>query len=117
MNQITEQLSFDFKLLSALPPDFKLSSRLKTTELAWKSIAGDVTNNQDIISTWIGDSGFENFVKDMGERQEGDILIKVNRNKIFCKNNCRWINWREYALLRGNVVGRFTHQRLIRIKA
>ena len=69
-----------------------------------------------VIPSWLGDDGFVNFVKDMGERPEGAIIVRINKNKIFCKSNCKWINWREYALLNRKIpFSRFTHCRLIRL--
>ena len=101
----SKQLSFNFKL----------SHQLKTTELSWKGIA-DISDYLVVISSWLGDAGFENFVNDMGERPEGAILVRINKNKIFCKSNCKWINWREYALLNRKIpAGRFAHCRLIRL--
>lgn len=105
-----KQLSFDFKLDS-------LYIDSKTTLLAWKNIVSDPTIAAIVISSWLGDVGFENFLKDMGERPEGAILVRINKNKIFCKSNCKWINWREYALLNRKIpVGRFSHCRVIRLE-
>lgn len=120
MSQTTKQLSFNFKL----------HPRLKTTELAWKLIVDKPLCRWDYVTqkfisatdslvtpSWLGDAGFVNFVKDMGERPEGAIIVRINKNKIFCKSNCKWINWREYALLNEKIpFSRFTHCRLIRIE-
>lgn len=86
---------------------------LRSTVLALASII----NRFPITKSWVGNVGFQNFLKDMGERPEGSILVRINNNKIFCKSNCKWINWREYALLNSKIpVSRFTHCRLIRLE-
>lgn len=105
MNLTTKkQLSFDFQA----------PNHLKTTTLAWKGI---VDKSLPVTPFWLGDFGFENFLKDMGERPEGAILVRINKNKIFCKSNCKWINWREYALLNRKIpVSRFAHIRVIRLE-
>lgn len=101
-----EQLTFNFYNLE--------KNRLISTSLAWEGI---VKNFSSVTPSWTDANGFENFLKDMGERPEGAILVRVNQNKIFCKTNCRWINWREYALLNRKIpIGRFSHNRLIRCR-
>jgi len=35
---------------------------------------------------------FENFLKDMGECPAGYQLDRVNPDKNYCKENCRWVN-------------------------
>lgn len=43
-----------------------------------------------VCSEWLGVYGYENFVKDMGERPQGTTLDRVDPTKDYCKENCRW---------------------------
>lgn len=38
---------------------------------------------------------FENFLKDMGEKPEGLTLDRIDNNKGYYKDNCRWTNWKQ----------------------
>lgn len=40
-------------------------------------------------------SKFENFLKDMGEKPEGKSLDRIDNNKNYSKNNCKWATWAE----------------------
>ncbi len=43
-----------------------------------------------VCDRWLGDSGFINFLQDMGERPKGKTLDRINSNKNYEPSNCRW---------------------------
>lgn len=43
-----------------------------------------------VCRRWLGDSGFENFLADMGERPDGTTLERRDSNGNYTKGNCRW---------------------------
>lgn len=47
---------------------------------------------------------FENFLEDMGERPTGKTLDRIDSNKGYLKDNCRWATPREQACNRTNSV-------------
>ncbi len=45
-----------------------------------------------VCDRWLGPSGFDNFVLDMGERPEGFQIDRINSNGNYEPNNCRWVS-------------------------
>jgi len=109
INLISKDAVYYREFLNELP------TALRTTAIAWVGIVSKT--NLPVDPMWIGQNGFEHFHNDMGLRPENAILVKKNNNKIYCKSNCLWMNWREYSYLNRKIpASRFTHCRIIRVK-
>jgi hypothetical protein len=108
INLISKDAVYYREFLNELP------TSLRTTAIAWMGI---VSKSLPHDPMWAGQNGFEHFHNDMGLRPENTILIRKNKNKIFCKSNCMWMNWREYSYLNKKIpASRFTHCRIIRVE-
>lgn len=47
---------------------------------------------------------FENFLEDMGERLNGTTLDRINNDKQYCKENCKWSTTEEQNSNKGNII-------------
>lgn len=42
---------------------------------------------------WLGADGFDNFLKDMGDKPDGFTLERVNNDGDYEPSNCKWASW------------------------
>jgi len=70
-----------------------------STYVIWAGMKQRCMNPKAPSYKWYGALGvrvcdewliFENFLKDMGERPIGMSLDRIDSNKNYCKENCRW---------------------------
>lgn len=59
-----------------------------------------------ICDRWLGLSGFENFLSDMGKRPEKKTLDRIDVNGNYEPSNCRWATAKEQGLNRRNTQSR-----------
>ena len=67
---------------------------------SWKAMKARCSDKNNIHYSHYGGRGiaiednrwldFENFYEDMGERPEGKSLDRINNERGYCKENCRW---------------------------
>lgn len=57
-----------------------------------------------VCDRWTGKNGFWNFVKDMGDRPKGYSLDRIDNNKDYSPDNCKWSSPKEQAYNRRTAI-------------
>lgn len=74
-----------------------------------------------IDKSWLGEDGFKNFLRDMGERPPGMTLDRIDNSLGYSAQNCRWATIKQQAnntrsTVRIEFMGQmYTQQDLIRL--
>jgi len=83
------------------------SRTISTTYNSWEGMIQRCTNPKTIgwenyggrgitvCKRWRGKHGFENFLKDMGERPMGTSIDRKNNDSHYTPRNCRWATRKE----------------------
>ena len=51
----------------------------------------------EVCQRWSGDSGFQHFLEDMGDRPDGHTIERLNNDKGYEPSNCKWATPLEQA--------------------
>lgn len=83
------------------------------TYISWNKMLQRCNNPKNPSYEWYGKIGirvcdhwkdFRNFLEDMGERPEGMSLERINSNKDYYKENCKWATQLEQIHNRKNAI-------------